>query len=163
MIRTEAITASGPCHNRKTYVPRSPYRSVLTRFSVHLLLKPLFRDAGMDFQPAGQVLEMVAAAREPMSRKQIAIVADLDAEKELPPRLGRLAAFVPVREGRYSLFHRSLFEWLTGRDTQQDQSFAGLYYLSLQESHKRLGDWGWAEPRQRSLESNVTTGCAPPR
>jgi hypothetical protein len=40
MIRTEAITASGPCHNRKTYVPRSPYRSVLTRFSVHLLLKP---------------------------------------------------------------------------------------------------------------------------
>jgi hypothetical protein len=40
MIRTEAITASGPCHNRKTYVPRSPYRSGLSRFSVHLLLKP---------------------------------------------------------------------------------------------------------------------------
>jgi triacylglycerol lipase len=30
MIRTEAITASGPCHNRKTYVPRSPYRSGFT-------------------------------------------------------------------------------------------------------------------------------------
>ena len=42
MIRTEAITASGPCHKRKTYVPRSPYRSGLPRFSVHLLLKPLF-------------------------------------------------------------------------------------------------------------------------
>jgi hypothetical protein len=40
MTRTEAITASGPCHNRKTYVPRSPYRSGLRRFSVHLLLKP---------------------------------------------------------------------------------------------------------------------------
>jgi hypothetical protein len=40
--RTEAITASGPCHKRKTYVPRSPYRSGLPRFSVHLLLKPLF-------------------------------------------------------------------------------------------------------------------------
>ena len=105
----------------------------------------LFRDAGMDFQPAGQVLEVVAAAREPLSRKQIAAVTGLDAEKELPPLLGRLAAFVPVREGRYSLFHRSLFEWLTGWDTQQDQSFAGHYHLSLQEGHKRLADWGWAE------------------
>jgi hypothetical protein len=34
MIRTEAITVSGPRHNRKTYVPRSPYRSGLPRFSV---------------------------------------------------------------------------------------------------------------------------------
>ena len=42
-IRTEAITASGPCHKRKTYVPRSPYRSGLPRFSVHLLLKPQYR------------------------------------------------------------------------------------------------------------------------
>jgi hypothetical protein len=31
MIRTEAITASGPCHNRKTYVARSPYRSANNR------------------------------------------------------------------------------------------------------------------------------------
>ena len=45
MIRTEAITASGPCHNRKTYVPRSPYRSGLPRFSVHLLLKPRYAEA----------------------------------------------------------------------------------------------------------------------
>jgi APAF-1 helical domain len=105
----------------------------------------LFRDAGMDFQPAGQVLEVVAAAREPLSRRQIATVTGLDAEKELPPLLGRLAAFVPVREGCYSLFHRSLFEWLTGWDTQQDQSFAGHYHLSLQEGHKRLADWGWSE------------------
>jgi WD40 repeat protein len=105
----------------------------------------LFRDAGMDFRAAGQLLEVVAAAREPLSRKQIATATGLDAEKILPSLFGRLAAFVPVREGRYSLFHRSLFEWLTGWDTQQDQSFAGYYYLSLQEGHKRLANWGWAE------------------
>jgi hypothetical protein len=34
---------------------------------------------------------------------------------------------------------------LTGWDTQQDQAFAGPYHLSLQEGHKRLADWGWAE------------------
>jgi DNA invertase Pin-like site-specific DNA recombinase len=30
MIRTEAITVSGPRYNRKTYVLRTPYRSGLT-------------------------------------------------------------------------------------------------------------------------------------
>jgi hypothetical protein len=44
----------------------------------------LFRDAGMDFQPADQVLEVVAAAREPLSRKQIAAVTGLDVEKKYP-------------------------------------------------------------------------------
>jgi hypothetical protein len=88
----------------------------------------LFRGAGVEFQAAGQVLEVVAATREPLTRKQIAAVTGLDAEKELPPLLGRLSAFVPVRDGRYSLFHRSLFEWLTGCDTQQDQAFAGPSY-----------------------------------
>src|SRR5262249_40910310 len=105
----------------------------------------LFRDAGVNFQPAGQVLEAVAAAREPLTRKQIAAVTALDAEKELPPLLGRLSAFLPVREGRYSLFHRSLFEWLTGWDAQQDQPFAGPYHVSLQDGHKRLADRGWTE------------------
>ena len=88
---------------------------------------------------------MVAAAREPLTRKQIAAVTGLNAEKELPPLFGRLAAFVPVREGRYALFHRSLFEWLTGWDTQQDQTFAGPYHLSLHEGHRLLVDWCWAE------------------
>ena len=97
----------------------------------------LFRNAGLDFQSAGQLLEVIAAAREPLTRKQIAAVTGLEAEKALPPLLGRLAAFVPVREGRYSLFHRSLFEWLTGWDAQQDQALAGPYHLSLVDGHTR--------------------------
>ena len=53
----------------------------------------LFRDAGVDFQASGPVLEMVAAAREPLSRKQAVAVTGLDAEKELRPSprsLGRV-------------------------------------------------------------------------
>jgi WD domain, G-beta repeat/APAF-1 helical domain len=117
----------------------------------------LFRETGVSFQPTCQVLEVVAAARESLTRKQIAAVTGLDAEKELPPLLGRLTAFVPVREGRYSLFHRSLFEWLTGWDTQQDQAFAGPYHVSLRDGHKRLADWGWAE-YERGLQ-NASLYC----
>jgi WD40 repeat protein len=105
----------------------------------------LFRENGVSFQPTCQVLEVVAAAREALTRKQIAAVIGLDAEKELPPLLGRLTAFVPFREGRYTLFHRSLFEWLTGWDAQQDQPFAGPYHVGLREGHKRLADWGWVQ------------------
>jgi WD40 repeat protein len=117
----------------------------------------LFREAGLNFQAAGRVLEVVAAAREPLTRKQIAAVIGLDAENELPPLLGRLAAFVPVREGRYSLFHHSLFEWLTGWDAQQDQSFAGPYHVSLQDGHRRLAEWGWSEYK-RGIQ-NVSLYC----
>jgi hypothetical protein len=60
-----------------------------------------FARTGVSFQPTCQVLEVVAAARESLTRKQIAVVTGLDAEKALP-LLGRLAAFVPLREGRYS-------------------------------------------------------------
>jgi hypothetical protein len=42
MIRTEAITASGPCHNRKNIRAPLAISLWLTRFSVHLLLKPRF-------------------------------------------------------------------------------------------------------------------------
>ena len=45
MIRTKTITAVGPCRNCKTFVPRSPCRSGLPRFSVQLLLRPHFLDA----------------------------------------------------------------------------------------------------------------------
>jgi hypothetical protein len=105
----------------------------------------LFREAGVDFQPTRHVLEIVAAAREPLTRPQIAGVTGLDAEKELPPLLRRLAAFVPVREGRYSLFHRSLFDWLTGWDVQLDQPLTESYGVSLKKGRVRFADWGWAE------------------
>jgi WD40 repeat protein len=151
---TTAIDAIEAGQLRLDDIERQPPGHLSSLYEV--FFNRLFRDAGIDFQPASQVLEVVAAAREPLSRKQIAAVTGLDAEKELPLLLGRLAAFVPVREGRYSLFHRSLFEWLTGWDAQ-DQSFAGLYHLSLQEGHKRLADWGWAE-YARSVE-NTSLYC----
>ena len=115
----------------------------------------LFREVGV-FQLTRPVLEILTAAREPLTQLQIAACANLDAEKELPPLLGRLAAFVPVREGRYSLFHRSLFEWLTGWDAQQ-QPLAGSYHLSLKDGHKRLAGWGWAE-YQRGVQ-NASLYC----
>jgi WD40 repeat protein len=108
----------------------------------------LFRDAGVDFGISRQVLETVATAREPLAREQIATVTGLDAAEELPGILARLASFVPASEGRYSFFHKSLFDWLTGWDNRQDQPFAGPYYLNLQKGWTRLANWCWGEYRR---------------
>ena len=105
----------------------------------------LFRDAGVDFGASRRVLETVAAAREPLTRQQIAAATDLDAEEELPVILSRLASFAPASDGRYALFHKSLFDWLTGWDIPHDQPFAGPYHVNLQKGWTRLADWCWAE------------------
>jgi hypothetical protein len=101
----------------------------------------LFCYADADFSPVRQVLETVAAAREPLTRRQIAAATGLDPEGEFFPLLARLASFVPPCAGRYAFFHRSLFDWLTGWDTQEDRPLAGPYYVSLKKGRTRLADW----------------------
>src|SRR5262249_11992266 len=81
--------------------------------------------------PRDQVLEVVAVAREPLVREQIAAATGLDPDGELVPILSRLASFVPAAARHYSFFHRSMFDWLTGWYIEEDRPFAGPYHLSL--------------------------------
>jgi WD40 repeat protein/tRNA A-37 threonylcarbamoyl transferase component Bud32 len=117
----------------------------------------LFRDAGVDFGASRRVLETLVAAREPLTRQQIAAATDLDAEEELPVILSRLASFAPASDGRYALFHKSLFDWLTGWDIGQDQPFAGPYHVILQKGWTRLADWCWAEYQDAS--KSISSYC----
>ena len=110
-----------------------------------LFFRRLFRDAGVDFASTRNVLETVAAAREPLTRQQIATATGLDAEEELPLILSRLASFLPTSQGRYAFFHKSLLEWLTGWDAQQDQPLAGPAHVNLLKGWNRLSNWCWAE------------------
>jgi WD40 repeat protein/serine/threonine protein kinase len=115
----------------------------------------VFRDSGIDLGPLRQVLETLAAAREPLTRSQIAAATGLDAEEELPSSLSRLASFLTVCEGRYAFFHRSLFDWLTGWETQDDRPFAGPYYVSLKKGRARLADRCWTEYERGSSQASL--------
>jgi WD40 repeat protein len=114
----------------------------------HVFFDRLFEYAGVDFSPSRDILEAVVAAREPLTREQIGAVTGMDFALELPPQLARLAPFVPVRDRRYALFHKSFFEWLTGWDATQDQPVAGPYSVSLKRGYERVADWSWAEYRR---------------
>jgi WD40 repeat protein len=105
----------------------------------------LYVKAGLEFRQARDVLEIVVAAREPLQRAEIARATGLDEEYDLPPVLDSLAPFLPVRELRYSLFHKSLSDWLTGKNAKTDRNEAGAYYVSLIKGRTRLADWCWAD------------------
>ena len=110
-----------------------------------IFFRRLFPNPVKDFSRSRKVLETVAAAREPLTRGQIASATSLDSEDELPLILSRLASFVPASEGHYALFHKSLFEWLTGWEKLQDQPLAGAYHVNLQKGSAQLAGWCWAE------------------
>jgi WD40 repeat protein len=102
----------------------------------------LFADEG-SFQPVRAVLEVIVAARRPLTEQRIARATGMDRETELPRVLRRLSAYLHEHEGRYTLYHRSLADWLTAPDQR-----GSPYYVSRQRGHERLADLFWKEYQQ---------------
>jgi WD40 repeat protein len=86
------------------------------------------------------VLEAVVAAREPLTTAQLAQAAGLDPEYRLPEVLETLASFLCETEGRYTLFHQSLGDWLVAADCP--------YRASPAIGQRRLAELCWSEYRQ---------------
>ena len=97
------------------------------------------------YAPARRVLEVVTAAREPLVPAEIAAATGLDLDYALPPLLDRLAAYLPERDGRRAVFHKSFSDWLT---ETKDPRPAGRFFVSPRRGHERLADWCWAEYRR---------------
>ena len=97
------------------------------------------------YAPARRVLEVVTAAREPLGPAEIAAATGLDLDYALPPLLDRLAAYLPERDGRRAVFHKSFSDWLT---ETKDPRPAGRFFVSPRRGHERLADWCWAEYRR---------------
>jgi hypothetical protein len=102
--------------------------------------KRQFPDAA-SYAPARQVLEVVAAAREPLTTDQLAGAIGLDPDYELPALLDRLAVYLPDRDGRRAVHHKSLTDWLTGTSEPRP---AGRFFASPRRGHERLAAWCWA-------------------
>ena len=112
-----------------------------------------FSDA-RQFAATRAVLDVVVAAREPLTRQHLAAATGLDEEEELTAILKHLSAYVPARgthgeERRYAAYHKSLIDWLTALDRRDETHSA-----SPRRGHLRLAEMGWAEyhhgPQQMS-------------
>ncbi len=59
--------------------------------------------------------------------------------------LDRLAVYLPDRDGRRAVFHKSLPDWLTEK---KDPRPAGRFFVSPRRGRERLADWCWAQYRR---------------
>jgi WD40 repeat protein len=95
------------------------------------------------FAPVRSVLEVVVAARRPLSEGRLARATGMDRETELPRVLRKLSAYLPEHEGRFAVYHKSFADWLTAPDQR-----GSAHYVSRQRGHERLADLFWKEYQQ---------------
>lgn len=107
-----------------------------------------FGEDGEQYAGPKRILEVLVAAREPLTLDELAQATQLHPRRELPTLLNRLSAFVPARPNSaghitYAAFHKSLTDWLT------DPNLWGTVFSILpEEGHQRLAAWGqkeWAQ------------------
>jgi predicted Ser/Thr protein kinase len=104
------------------------------------------------YENARRVLEVTAAAGEPLPEVQIAQATGLDSRAVIPETLTRLASFLPGRDGRHALYHQSLADWLKGEESRP------TYHIELREGHRRLAEYcdreaGAGEPEDLARKS----------
>jgi WD40 repeat protein len=97
------------------------------------------------FMPARTLLDVVAAAAEPLTKDQLLRASGLDAETAFPSAWQSLSAYLtpepkPTDQATYSFFHKSLEDWLTHPDRR-----AQLHSASPNRGHRRLADWAWSQ------------------
>jgi WD40 repeat protein len=99
-----------------------------------------FPDAA-SYAAARPVLEVVTSAREPLSVPELADATALDSDYQLPLVLDKLTAYLPDRDGRRAVYHKSLADWLTD---ESDPRPAGRFFVSARRGQQPLSDSCWA-------------------
>ncbi len=88
---------------------------------------------GKDFSPARQLLQVLVAAQEPLTKAELQEVTRLKSEvlstalEDLKPYLSREA------DGKYKIYHESVRDWLTTPERE-----AGPFYTDLQKGYEQL-------------------------
>jgi WD40 repeat protein len=112
-----------------------------------------------DYRSSCTLLEIIAAAREPLSAEQIATFAGCEvfaAEQDME----KLAAFFPLRgplgAEKYHPYHKSILDWLSGLAGQSRR-----YRVDLHRAHRRIAARLLADYKQgvpdRSNDSFILT------
>ena len=107
--------------------------------------------AGQGFDDTRALLNVLAAAREPLSASQIArFLGQRQATVEL--LLQRVAPFFPVRAHVYQPYHKSILDWLNG-DAGGNRTFR----VDQEDGHRRIGAALLADYRAGTLDRMVVS------
>ncbi len=104
-------------------------------------------DSETTFAAVRPLLQVVVAAREPLTADQLAEATGMNREEELPRWLRRFRQYLPpritsVEDGAvtYAVYHKSLEDWLVIPDHD--------YFVSPAMGHQLLANWGNREFRR---------------
>lgn len=97
------------------------------------------------WHPAQKLLQVVAAAQEPLTKEQLSQTGGDDIAARVPELLNLLSPYLVAVEAdagptRYRVFHKSFIEWLTA-----DQRQGECFFVSRKAGHRQLAEAGWAE------------------
>ncbi len=100
----------------------------------------------MVYEPVRRLWQVMIAARQPLTEKQLSAVTGLHMVRELPALLRSVSQFVVRRpqqgcEDVYAVYHKSLTDWLTDDETRRDTT----WYADPVEGRERLANWCWSE------------------
>ena len=88
-----------------------------------------------DYDDFRSILEIITCMKVPFSAKDLAPIIGLP-EFEIRKRIRILSAFFSERNGRYSPYHKSITDWLTG-----DVGEGDVYLLDMGRAKQRVCDY----------------------
>jgi len=88
-----------------------------------------------EYREFRSVLEVITCLKIPFSAEELSPFVGLS-EFEIRMRMQKLAAFFTLREGRYTPYHKSITDWLTGATGR-----GGRYLLDMENANQRVCDF----------------------
>lgn len=91
---------------------------IYLRFIERIFQRARPSDPHLPYDRARSLIEVMVAAREPMTVAELSLASELDAEVDLPHLLRKLSQFISRRqrdgsESTFAFYHKSLADWLT--------------------------------------------------
>jgi len=92
------------------------------------------------FSEVRPLLEAITASKVPLAEETLSRITGLAAANELPKLLRGLSAYLPMRDGKFSVYHSSFAKWLTSSDMR-----GSLHYVNVACGHERLARFYFSE------------------
>ncbi len=121
----------------------------------HMFFERKFPD-GKGFESIRPILDVILAAREPLTAKQIGAFLGRD-EFEVRKELEDVAPYFPKRDEKYSVYHKSVSDWLIG-----EAGSSMMFQVNINGGHSRIAeylieDWRAARSSYRSKDRSLFT------
>ena len=119
--------------------------------------------AGAAWEAARPLIELIAAAMEPITQAMAAALLEWDAAQQ-ERVLEATALLFPLRDGKFNVFHKTVVDWLTGEITADSslKSRSEVFRVERRDGHATLatGFVAWLGGPRSGVASSTDDGTS---